>query len=147
MPQGSVKKVGKLVGGLVLLLTISAPIIRLEPVDLSVALTKQKFKQSGSSSLLEIENTNLVKKIIAEQTNAYISDKAAELGIDCAVDVIFSFTEDGEAYPISVTLEGVFSDEQRRNLTEYLEREFAIPAENQLYKGDRSHESGSTEDA
>lgn len=36
-PEGAVKKVGKLVGGLVLLLAVTKPILQLDPGDLAVA--------------------------------------------------------------------------------------------------------------
>jgi len=135
MPGGNIKKVGKIVGGLVLILAISKPLIKLDPVKLSVAFTESRMNQSGSISLLELENMTLVKKIIEEQTNAYISDKARELGAECTVETSYSYSESGMAYPVSAVITGDLSREQRKKLSEYLSREFLISEECQIYKG------------
>lgn len=136
MPPGGVKRVGQLTGGLLMLLAAASPLLELDLAELSLSLTELRMEQSGSSALLELENTRLVKEIIAEQTAAYIADKAMELGADCAVEVTYEYSEDGMAYPVAVTVTGPLTSEQRAELERWLEAELAVPREDQSYVGE-----------
>jgi len=135
LPQGNIKKVGNIASGLVLLLSIATPLFNLEAADLSAAITEFRLQENGHSELLAIENKALVKRIIEEQTAAYISDKATELGAKCTIEVSYSYSDNGTAYLSSVVIVGDLSPEQKKYLSEYLEREFSISEVHQTYKG------------
>ena len=124
IPAGSIRRIARLTGGLVLLAAILNPLLKLDTTALTRALTEYK---------LEEENEILMKDIIEEQSGAYIQDKAAALGIDCQVTV----EADGEEewpIPQSVTVMGSLTAEQQEALERTIEEDFAIPAERQRYE-------------
>lgn len=87
IPAGSIRRIARLTGGLVLLAAILNPLLKLDTTALTRALTEYKLELSAYSADLEEENEILMKDIIEEQSGAYIQDKAAALGIDCQVTV------------------------------------------------------------
>ena len=134
-PPGAVRKIGKLTGGLVLLVAILQPLVKLDTTALSRSLAQYKLDLSAYSAELEEENGDLMKAIIEEQAGAYIVDKAAELGISCTACV----EAEGEGdYPVprAVTIWGGLTGEQRETLTRQIEADFAIPAERQKYESE-----------
>ena len=82
IPAGSIRRIARLTGGLVLLAAILNPLLKLDTTALTRALTEYKLELSAYSADLEEENEILMKDIIEEQSGAYIQDKAAALGID-----------------------------------------------------------------
>lgn len=134
-PQGTIRKIGRLTGGLVLLLAVVQPVVTLDEGALRRSMAEYRAALSAYDSTLEEENLALMKGIIAEQSGAYILDKAASLGISCTVEVE---TEPGEAgdYPTpwSVTIRGELTAEEREALTRQITADFAIPAERQHYE-------------
>jgi stage III sporulation protein AF len=134
IPKGGVKKVGELACGLLLLLSVSTPLVKLDADELAITLTEFRMQELDVTKLLEIQNTELVKEIIEEKTAAYISDKAAELGLDCTAKVTYEYSRDGQAYPSSVWIKGNWSEEQKEKLTARIEYDLAIPKEKQTYE-------------
>lgn len=135
-PNGTVKKVGRLTGGLVLLLAVLQPIWQIEPQDLAGILTEYRVEAMASGTALDTRNAELMKTLIEEQTAAYILDKAAALGIDCQAVVTALEGEGPYPVPSTVTVTGTLTAEQRRALTRQIEADLAIPAERQEYEGE-----------
>ncbi|OUO40015.1 stage III sporulation protein AF [Flavonifractor sp. An306] len=132
-PPGAVRKVGRLTGGLVLLIAMLHPLMALDQDALTRALTEYRLELSTYSDELEEENRSLMKGIIEERSNAYIQDKAEEMGIQCQISV--EVGEEGDwPVPESVTVFGSLSEEQQAELTQAIEVDFAIPAERQSYQ-------------
>ncbi len=134
-PPGTVKKIEKLIGGLVLLLAVIRPLVGLDYQSLSLALAENRFQWDESAAEKgSALGSDLMKSIIAEQTGAYILDKANALGVKCAVEVECKIGEENLPYPISVRIKGTLTDSQRDTLRREIEADFAIPAEMQLYE-------------
>ena len=133
-PDGAVKKIGKLTGGLLLVVAILQPLVGLDYASLSGILTEYRLEAEGYSTALETENVRLLKTIIEEQTAAYIQDKAAELGADCTVEVTCQEDGDGNLYPASVIVYGELTREQTDALSRTIEGDLAIPEQNQQYE-------------
>lgn len=135
-PAGTVKKIGKLTGGLIMLLALMQPILGLDYDALSLALTDYR----GDFSECAVEegstlNTEMMKSIIEQRTGAYILDKANALGADCSVEVECRVGEENLPYPVAVTVTGALTEKQRQALSREIEAELAVPAEKQTYKG------------
>lgn len=79
-----------------------------------------------------------IKTVIESRCEAYILDKAAELGIGNASAAVSAKTTDGGKYPYpySVELGGDAEEEQRKKLSLYIEGEFGVPAERQYWSGE-----------
>ena len=133
-PEGAVKKIGKLTGGLLLMVAILQPLIGLDYASLSGILTEYRLEAEGYSTALETENVRLMKTIIEEQTAAYIQDKAAELGADCTAEVTCRENDDGNLYPASVVVYGELTQAQTNALSRTIEGDLAISAQNQQYE-------------
>ena len=134
-PSGTVRKVGKLVGGLVLLLAVLQPVLTFDYSAMAIAATDYQAAFGAYDLELEETNLDLMKTIIAERTGAYILDKAAELGISCQeVRVTCAVEENGVPYPASVVLVGDLTEEEQARLSRRIEADLAIPAERQSYE-------------
>ena len=133
MPQGPVKKAGRLVCGLVLLCVMLSPLpgLRLETGQAwleeyfaGLEQQKQEWKEAADVG---------TKGIIEEQYGAYIVDKAKGLGIVCRARVTCRTGEDGLPVPDGVEVTGQFSDEEQSRLTQIIEEELLVPPERQVY--------------
>ena len=137
MPRGAVKRVGKLVCGLVLIGTIVSPFASLDVgagqrwLDGCLASARDR-----KSELEEAVNTQM-KGIIEEECAAYIVDKAEEMGILCQTEVTFSYDEDGVPCPWEIAARGAWTQEQRSKLERLLEEELGVPAQRQFYDEER----------
>ena len=134
IPKGSVKQVGEFACGLILLLAVSAPLVKLDLKELSIALTELRMAEAQSSELLRLENNMLIKEIIEEKTAAYISDKAKGLGMECAAEVTYEYSEEGRTYPVSVKVTGRWTEAQRSRLEALIEADLAVSKDKQTYE-------------
>ena len=132
-PDGAIRKMGRLTGGLILLLAMIQPLLSLDEGALTRALTEYRFSLDSYSRDLEEENWSLMKDIIEERSGAYIQDKAESMGIDCQV-LVESVDEGDWPVPESVTVFGTLTEDQQASLTRAIEADFAIPAERQYYE-------------
>lgn len=140
MPEGGVKKIGKLAGGLLLLFAILQPFLSLEDRDISGILSRYRIETDGYSAALEKENVRLMKTIIEEETAAYIQDKAGRHAIACTVRVTCQLLEDGTPYPASVTVYGDLTVQQEQELRRIIAEDISIGAEDQHYERIADHE-------
>ena len=134
-PEGSVKKVCRLAGGMALLLAAAGPV--LEALDgnlLAGAVEGWRDRSQRYERELEENNERLYLAIIEEETAAYVMDKARELGFECAVEVTCGYDENGVPCPWEVAARGQWAPEQRARLERLLEEELGVPAQRQYYE-------------
>lgn len=132
-PSGTIRKIGRLTGGLVLLIAMLGPLLSLDEGALTQALTEYRISLDDYSQELEQEDQELMKGIIEERSGAYIQDKAESMGIDCQVAV--EAGEEGDwPVPEYVTVFGALTAEEQAKLTREIETDFAIPSERQYYE-------------
>ena len=134
MPEGSVKRIGRLAGGLVLIIAILQPVVTLDTNELSSILAEYRSDTGDYSATLEENNKEVTKSIIAEESAAYIQDKAASLGVSCAVTVECEYGDEQFPYPVTVTVIGTLTAEQKAQLQTIIENDFAVSAEHQTYR-------------
>lgn len=133
-PSGTVRKVGKLVGGLVLLLAVLQPVLTFDYSAMAIAATDYQAAFGAYDLELEETNLDLMKTIIAERTGAYILDKAEAFGahlmrvtVTCQVGRRYALSCSGGHHRHIV-------EAQRRTLTRQIEADLAIPADRQTYE-------------
>lgn len=132
MAGGTVRRIGRLAGGLLLLAAVVKPVLE---VDLTVLSAARLRLEAEAVPAAEEAGLDLMKSIIGEETGAYILDKAAELGISCQeVRVTCAVEENGVPYPASVVLVGDLTEEEQARLSRRIEADLAIPAERQSYE-------------
>lgn len=135
-PAGTVKRIGMLTGGVVLVIALLSPLIRMDYAVLSTALVESRLHSGGYSAQRSSElSAQLMKTIIAEQAAAYILDKANDLGIRCEVEVICGLTDDNIPYPAAVIISGNLTGQQREELSRAVEADLAIRREMQTFEG------------
>ena len=98
---------------------------------LSRALTGYRLPEEERAAVAGA-GVEVMKELIEERSDAYISDKAEDLGIRCTVTVE-TREQDGYPVPWAVTVRGSLTAEQREALIRRIEADFAIPAERQTY--------------
>ena len=131
VPPGTLRRVLSVTGGLILLLVVLQPLLR---VDLKeVKLDTSQYQKSVENRRAELKNADneQMAKLIAEKMESYILDKAKQLGISCTVEVTTKTGEDGVPYPSSAALSCPPSEE----LAAYLEQELGISRERQSWNG------------
>ena len=128
VPGGTMGRVAAFIGGLVLLAALARPLSELGVVRL--ALPDYAGEIERLQRQLEEENEAALSDGIAERTEAYISDKAASMGLAGACRVE-TRTGDGIPLPWSVELEMPRSAE----LAAWIEEELDIPSERQVWHG------------
>lgn len=125
VPDGVNKKIVRLAGGLVLALAALTPIIQLDEAAIIDATKKFQIELRSGSEKLSVEKDFLFESIIEEKTEAYILDKAKELGMECQVSVFVAW--DGEVpIPHSVNVRGVWTQQQKQVFSQLIEEELGI---------------------
>lgn len=133
-PEGSVKRVCRMAGGLALLLAAVGPFVRLDSGILSEMLEGYRAQVRSCEDALEEQNILFYQTIIEEDTAAYIVDKAEEIGVFCQAEVTVYYGEDGVPCPWEVTARGDWTDEAREALERLLEDDLGIPPQRQHYE-------------
>ena len=133
MAQGPLKEVGRLICGLVVLGAVLSPLTRMDLPD-PAALTAGYFQSvEEREDELRSETQSEMKTIIEERLEAYIVDKAAQLGAECQVEVLCAPEGDGAFLPWQVTVTGDLTSVQREQLTQQIQGDLGVPPERQQY--------------
>lgn len=131
--ESSTYTITRLLCGLLMAFTVVSPIMDL---DLRNAFDfADAFYQSGEMVAQEgqVISETAMQSIIKSQTEAYILDKAASLGVELEVDVMLEDT-----YPMapkSVRVSGSISPYSRNCLQNIIAQELGISKENQEWTG------------
>ena len=129
IPPGTVRKAAGFTGGLILLLVLLRPVLEADLDRLALDFSDYQTAVEERQAELADTQTEAMASIIAEQTEAYILDKAGELGAEVTVRVETRTGGDGVPVPWSAELTGA----QSETLASALETELGIPAERQVW--------------
>lgn len=127
MPEGAVKRVGRMTGGLVLALAMLQPLTGLDRIGLPEELAALPEVSAG-------ETAGDMTPIIEEELASYIARKAGELGAACTAEVTCVPDKNGVPIPDSAAVTGAFSAEQQRSLSDLIARDLGIPADRQTFR-------------
>ena len=130
-PEGSLRKITSLVGGLILLLVLARPLTGLQAGEIRLDYGDQSAAVEQRREELQAENDKTLAELIARETEAYISDKAAELGLTVQVRVKTELRDDGVPMPVQAEIEGPWSTE----LSDYMTETLGISRERQVWNG------------
>ena len=136
MPDGPVRRVGRLTMGLVMLAAVLHPLIHLEGASAEVPETDWSAQTAVQIQSLEEERNQTMKAIIEQEFAAYIVDKAAQLGVECTAQVTCRPGESGLLFPQQIQVTGTFAPEQWEALTQALEEELGLPKEQQILQAE-----------
>ena len=125
VPKGSLRRVSSFLSGMVLLAVLLAPFPGLDLTDLEVPDWQGETEKVRRK--LAADEESALAAGIAERTEAYISDKAAALGLEVQAHVQTETGADGVPLPWRAEVEGVYTEE----LAQWMEAELGIPRERQ----------------
>lgn len=128
-PKGREQAMVRLVGGLLLALAILRPLAGGNWEGLELETGGLTLQSEALTDAYRKNQQEALSAIIAEKTEAYIWDKANQLGLVCTVTVTVSPGENGIPLPEGVAIRGTYSGE----LARWLEEEVGIPAEKQIW--------------
>ncbi|MBS7218436.1 MAG: stage III sporulation protein AF [Oscillospiraceae bacterium] len=134
MPDGPVRRVGRLACGLAVLAAVLGPVLRLEPIEPEAWL--EEYGQVMAIQRQELERTReeTICTVIEQSCAAYISDKAADLGAVCTVQVTCVGAEEESWLPDRVAIQGVLTSAQREALSRTIWTELGVPETNQSFE-------------
>ena len=132
IPKETVKKAAVVLCSLVMLLIALTPLAELDYDALSEAISRLELEKEEARTGIEIQNQELVARIISGRIQAYILDKASALGLTVTVELEME-TRAATTYPKAVTIHGEANPVQKQQLQAYMEQTFAIPAQRQTW--------------
>ena len=131
-PEGSVRKLARFSGGLVLILCMLRPLGAVELDDLTRTSIAPGAERAALERRYQEEQTRALEAVIAERTGAYIEDKAHALGAEVTAEVTVR-EEDGAFIPDRAVLFG----EENAELSALLTQELGIAPEKQEWRAER----------
>ena len=127
MPDGPVRRVGRLACGLAVLAAVLGPVLRLEPMEPEAWL--EEYGQ-----VMAVQRQETVGAVIEQSCAAYIADKAAELGAACTAQVTCA-SAGGEGWlPDRVMVRGTLTPAQRAALSRTIWTELGVPEAHQSFE-------------
>ena len=129
IPKGSLRESASLIGGLILLVVLLQPIGKLDLSDLSLDPAPYRQLVEQRQAELEAEEQKKLTELIETEMEAYISDKASDMGLKLRVRVSTAADDSGTPLPVQVELTGPRSEA----LARWLETELGLPAERQVW--------------
>lgn len=126
MPKGPVKGVGKLVCGLVLAAVVVSPVVRLDLEGGRQWLEDWNVGLEQREEELKKQVDEEMKTIIEQEYEAYIVDKAAQLGAQCTARVECRQEGEGVYLPETVWISGSLAPQQREALSGALLEELGL---------------------
>ena len=129
LPKRVFQAIGKVTGGLILMLVLLRPILGLRWDDLSGKYRDYEQQIEQQTEAYTRENQREMENIIEQRLNAYIWETAAQMGLDCKAEVETQL-RDGVPYPVSVTL----YREDHEELSNRISQELGIAPEQQRWE-------------
>lgn len=129
--KGASSAVIKLLCAVFMTLTALSPLVNLELPRLEAVTGDIWSAAQDTASMGENLSRDAMAQIIKEQSEAYILDKAADLGVSLSVSV--SVSTDALPVPERVWLQGSVSPYVKAELTDYMENQLGIDRKEQIW--------------
>ena len=132
-PKGASGRGARIAAGLLVLVVAFLPFGEIDTLASARELMKTVSGDPLRTDFLTGSSRELMSSLISEEAEAYILDKAQEMGLSLQVEVTVSVRE---YYPVpwEVTLEGEMTQVQQSTLSSIIEQELDIPEERQTWK-------------
>lgn len=129
LPEGSIKKIAGVTGGLVLLLTILRGVSRLDLSGLRLSYDDCAQEIDRQMESYRLQSSRDMESLIQVRCGAYISEQAQTLGLSCSPRVETEWTEENIPVPVAVTMDIPY----HAKLSELISENLGIDAENQKW--------------
>lgn len=134
VPEGSAGAAARLGAGLLLLLALFRPIASADPVRAAEEVARMASYDPLTAESFSVETNRLLSSLISGQAEAYILDKAGELGLSVQAEVEMRVSD---YYPVpwSVRIRGSPTPSQKSALASDIAEKLGIPEERQEWWG------------
>lgn len=133
-PKGRVKTAVCFACGITMLFSAVSPLVELDFESYSASISKYKLDAEKFSNAGAENSNNLNRTYIEEQCEAYILDKANELGAELgSVRVVAEWSDDGFWYPVSAEISYSCGEDKRNKLISIIESGLGIKVLNQKW--------------
>ena len=129
IPKGAILTAAKCAGSLILILVMLRPLVTLRVEDLAVSYDVWEEKTAEQTEQLTQDNLSSMEALIEEECSAYISEKAAQLGLTVKAEVLCE-VRDGVPFPAEVTLDTPYNE----MLSHTIATDLDIPYERQHWQ-------------
>lgn len=129
-PEGSFRRLLRMLCGVFLLTVVLSPVSALEMPDIGAWLSSLDEEARAAATQGEDYLSGQRQAVICRKTEAYILDKARELGAEVSARV----TLNREELPESVALTGSCTPAQKEALTILIEEDLGIPEARQQWQ-------------
>lgn len=129
LPKGAILTAAKCAGSLILILVMLRPLVSLRVEDLAISYDAWEDLTSQQAEELAEDNLSQMEVLIETDCSAYISEKAAQLGLTVNAEVHCE-VRDGVPFPGSVTLDIPY----HAVLSQSIAADLDIPQENQHWQ-------------
>ena len=137
LPEGGVKRVAEILCTASLILAVLSPIKEIDMDSYALESARMHELETQLARQGEEAEDRLSRLVIEQEYEAYIMDKAGELGIEgLAADVEVQWSLEGFWMPWGVELSSGCSQESRERLSRLLESELGIPYERQRWNSE-----------
>lgn len=133
MPEGAVKRAGRLTGGLILVLGLMQPLVSMDYGDLYDLVTALPVGAVTQQDL-EAQTYDSMKEIIEAELATYIVDKGEELGFACTAQVTCEMGSGNVPVPACAAVTGSLTPAQQSALSDWMASDLGIPPEAQTYR-------------
>ncbi len=133
--DANVKKVTQLLCGVVLSVTLAAPLLEADIPTLSLSLSEYRRTAAELTGDGESAEEYLLRQYIEQQCAAYILREAHTLGVEDIHAVVRTKWRGENWVPYEAEISGTLSNEARNRLRAYMESELGIPPARQVWDG------------
>lgn len=129
--KGSVSTVIKILCGVFVTLAVIRPVFQLDIPDITTYLSDLEWNSSAVTQQGILDAAQAQSNVIQQQAEAYVYDKAAQLG--CEIQVIVTLNPEAPYQPISAQISGAVSPYAKSALTAILTEDLGIQKEAQQW--------------
>lgn len=134
LPEGGVKRVAEVTCTASLILALVSPLKALDMQTYALESAKRHELEAAMTNDAQAAQQRLNRLVIEQEYEAYIMDKAKELGLEgLAVDVEVQWSLEGLWMPYGATLSGVCSQTVKERLSALMAADLGIPYERQRW--------------
>lgn len=137
-PKGKVKEITKLLCGVILLLVVIQPLTKTDSAQFSLDMAEYRDKAALIAGDAEKTSDALDRRFIERKLNAYILDKAKDLGLSNVTAAVTVRWGEGCWYPYEARLSGNATAREKELLENAIEYELGIPKERQYWDGNEN---------
>lgn len=133
-PGGRVKKALTVLCGAAMCVAFISPLAGIDLDGYSETLAGFKLEAEAFAAQGESYSKNLNRTIIEDECEAYILDKAENLGVQLdEVEVLAVWSDEGYWYPSEAAIKGSLNQAQRERMSAYIEAELGISTDKQQW--------------